>query len=252
MGFEDGRKVSHIPLHARFVAVVALSVMAAGCSSHVSGKAQKTTLPGLSPARLAALRASAISAAASMGETHPSDGIVVATTQHAFFRAEPNGPKVNSPDFKVYVVAFAGKLTAYTASRPPGTRPPTGRFAYAVHRADTLAVTDSGLLKEPFDLTPLGPHMRLELERAERQRAISYTEMFIRAGNARPFAHRVSRAARVGRGLWRVELRSPAAGRGVHYSCFTIRLEDFYVHTSAADNVSFRGIEATNRKCPQR
>src|SRR5262249_6022490 len=160
--------------------------------SHPSEKAKKTTLPGLTATRLAALRASAIRAAAGMGETNPSDGIVVATTQHAVFRAEPHGPKIYGPDFKVYVVAFTGRLTEYGARRTSGTRPPRGRFAYAIHRADTLAVTDSGLLKTSFDLKPLGPHIPLGLQSAERQKAITDTEMFLGAGNARPFTHGVS------------------------------------------------------------
>jgi hypothetical protein len=142
---------------------------------------------------------------------------------------------------------------AYGASRPSGAPQPTGRFAYAIHRADTLAVSDSGLLEKPFDLTPLGPHVPLELQDAERQRAITDTEMFISSGNARPFAHRVARATRVGRGLWRVEVRSAegrAAGGRVQYGCFTIRLDRFYVHTNATDYGSSRGIEARDRRCP--
>jgi hypothetical protein len=236
---------------AWFVGVAGLAIMAAsaGCSSDDGATAQHTSLPGLTPKRLAALRASAIRAAAAMGETHPTDGIVVATTQHAFFRAEPAGARVYGPDFKVYVVAFAGKLTAYRASRPPGTLPPTGRFAYAIHRADTLAVTDSGLLEKPFDLTPLGPHVALDLRDAERQPAITDTEMFLSAGNAPPGGYRISRATPVKAGLWRVEVTAGAGDRP-QYSCFTIRLNRFYVHTSATDNVSSRGIETRNRGCP--
>jgi len=236
---------------AWFVGVAGLAIMTAcaGCSSDDGAKAQHTSLPGLTPRRLAALRASAIRAAATMGETHPNDGIVVATTQHAFFRAEPAGPRVYGPDFKVYVVAFAGKLTAYHASRPPGARPPTGRFAYAIHRADTLAVTDSGLLARPFDLTPLGPHAALDLHDAERQLAITDTEMFLSAGNTRPGAYRISRATPVKAGLWGVEVTAGAGGRP-QYSCFTIRLNRFYVHTSATDKVSSRGIETRKRRCP--
>lgn len=237
-------------VRAWFVGVAGLAlVTTAGCSSHEGAKAQRTSLPGLTSKRLEALRASAIRGAASMGETHPTDGIVVATTQHAFFRAEPSGPKVYGPDFKVYVVAFGGNLTAYRGPRPPGTPPPTGRFAYAIHRADTLAVTDSGLLGKPFDLTPLGPHVALDLHGAERLLAITDTEMFLSAGNARPSAYRVSRATRVKADLWKVEVSAGTGGRA-HHSCFTIRLNRFYVHTSATDNVSSRGIETRNRRCP--
>ena len=236
---------------AWFFAVAGLAMMAAatGCSSHAAEKAQHTPIPGLTPKRLEALRASAIRGAASMGETHPTNGIVVATTQHAVFRAEPAGPKVYGPDFKVYVVAFDGSLKAHTGTGPPGTPPPTGRFAYSIHRADTLAVTDSGLLEKPFDLTPLGPHVALDLHAAERQLAITDTEMFLRAGNARPSAYRISRATRVKEGLWRVEVTAGAGASGQH-RCFTVRLDRFYVHTSPTDNVSSRGIETRNRGCP--
>lgn len=244
------RSRSRIRSRTPFVAVVGLAiVVVAGCSSRAGEKPQHASLPGLTPKRLAALRGSAITAAANMGETHPTDGIVVATTQHAVFRAEPGGPKVHGPDFKVFVVAFAGELTAFGASRPPGTPPPTGRFAYAIHRADTLAVTDSGLLAKPFDLAPLGPHLPLKLESAQRQRAIAYAQMFLRAGYAPPSAHRVTRTTRVHSGLWRVEVRTSAVAGRVRYDCFTIRLARFFVQTSPTDEVSSGGIDARNRRC---
>jgi hypothetical protein len=185
-----------------------------------------------------------------MGEPHPTNGIVVATTQHAVFRAEPAGPRVYGPDFKVYVVAFSGHLTAFLARRPPGAPPPTGRFAYAIHRADTLAVTDEGLLRKPFDLEALGPHVALDLHDAERQLAITDTEMFLRAGNARPGAYRISRVTRVKAGLWQVEVTARAGGRAYH-SCSTIRLDRFSVHTNPNDSVSSRGIETRSRRCPR-
>jgi hypothetical protein len=246
-----GRTLSGNPLHGWFVALVGLAVVVvAGCSSGAGERAQHAPLPGLTPKRLAALRASAIRAAARMGETDPTDGIVVATTQHAVFHAEPDGPRVYGPDFKVYVVAFAGKLTASDASRPPGARAPTGRFAYAIHRADTLAVTDA-ILGKPFDLAALGPHVRLELEKAERQRAMVYTEMYFNAGNTRRSVLRVSSATRVRRGLWRVEVIAPGLPGRVRYSCFTVRLDRFYVRTGPTDEVSSAGIEARNRRCPR-
>ena len=248
----SGRTLSGIALRGWVVAVAGLAVVGvAGCSSGARDKTKHEPLPGLSAKRLAVLRASAIRAAAVMGETHPTDGIVVATTEHAVFRAEPDGPKVYGPDFKVYVVAFAGKLVASRASRPPGARAPSGRFAYAIHRADTLAVTDTGILGKPFDLATLGPHVRLELEKAERQRAIVYTEMYLDAGNPPPSPLRVSSATRVRPGLWRVEGAAPGAPGRVRYSCFTIRLDRFYVRTGPTDEVSSAGIRARNRRCPR-
>ena len=234
------------------VAVAGLAaVVVAGGSSGADQKTPHDPRPGQASKRLAVLRASAISAAAAMGEMHPSHGIVVATTQHAVFRAEPDGPKVYGPDFKVFVVAFAGKLVASRASRPSGARPPSGRFAYAIHRADTLAVTDTGLLGKPFDLAALGPHVRLRLEQAERQRAIVYTEMYLDAGNTPHSVSVVSSATRVQRGVWRVEVVAPGAPGRVRYSCFTIRLDRFSVRTGPTDEVSSRGIVASNRRCPR-
>ena len=248
-----GRNVACIPQYAKLVAVVGLAVMtAAACSSRAHEEAQQTTLPGLTPKRLAALRLGAIEAAARMGETHPTDGIVVATTEHAVFRAEPAGPKVSGPDFKVYVVAFSGKLTASRTF--PGRPHPTGRFAYVIHRADSLAVTDFGLLRQPFDLTSLGPHVPLKLQDAERQLAIAYTERFMHAGNARPGVYRVVRATPVKAGLWRVEVkagRGPDLGGRAGYSCFAVRPDRFYVHTGPTDNVTSRGIEGANGRCPR-
>ena len=85
--------------------------------------------------------------------------------------------------------------------------------------------------------------------KAQRQLAITDTEMFLNAGNPRPGAFRISRATPVKAGLWRVEVTAGAGGRR-QYSCFTIRLNRFYVHTSATDNVSSQGIETRNRRCP--
>lgn len=226
------------------------AVTLAGCDSGGGGRAQHEPLPGVTTKQLAVLRASALGAAVRMGEAHPTDGIVVATTQHAVFRAEPDGPKVYTPDFKVYVVAFAGKLR-YDASRPPGARAPTGRFAYAIHRADTLAVTDTALLGKPFDLASLGPHVRLDFRKAERERAIAYTEMYLHAGNPPPVDYRVSSATRGPRGLWRVEIAARAPGGRVRYSCFTIRLDRFFVRTGPTDEVTSRGIEGRSRRCPR-
>ena len=246
------RTLSGIASRGWVLAVAGLAaVVVVGCSSGTGERTKHEPLPGLSARRLAILRASAIRAAAVMGEAHPTDGIVVATTQHAVFRAEPDGPKVSGPDFKVYVVAFAGKLVAYRASRPPGARAPTGRFAYAIHRADTLAVTDTGLLGKPFDVAALGPHVRLELEQAKRQRAIVYTEMYLDAGNAPHSVRRVSSVTRVRPGLWRVEVVASGQPGRVRHSCFTVRLNRFYVRTGPTDEVHSRGIEARNHRCPR-
>ena len=87
---------------------------------------------------------------------------MIATTQHAFFDAI-HGPIMYTPDFKVYVVGFRGKLTGYGASRPSGTPVPKGTFAYEIHRADTLKVTDSGLMAKPLDLSRFGPAISLDL-----------------------------------------------------------------------------------------
>ena len=91
-----------------------------------------------------------------------------------------------------------------------------------------------------------------ELRDPERQRAITYTETFISAGNPPPFTHRVSRATRAKAGLWRVEVtgHAPGAWGRPRYTCFTIRLDRFYVHTTATDAVSSEGIQTTNRRCP--
>ena len=80
-------------------------------------------------------------------------------------------------------------------ANPERRRRPSGSRTRFTGR-NTLAVTDSRLLGKPFDLAPLGPHVALDLHGAERQLAITDTEMFVGAGNVRPSAYRVSRATR--------------------------------------------------------
>jgi hypothetical protein len=112
-----------------------------------SDSPKRTSLPGLTPEKLATLRERTMRTAREMGEPHPTQGVVIATTQHRFFDAIAGtaGPSFGTPDFDVYVVAYRGSFTAWDTSRPAGAPPPRGNSVYVVHRADTLEVTDWGI-----------------------------------------------------------------------------------------------------------
>ena len=125
--------------------------------------AMKSSIPGLSPEEVAILRERALHTAADMGESHPTDGIIVSTTQHTFFAAQ-QGPTFGTPDFDVYVMAFRGDFTAYGASRPAGADPPQGHAVYAVYNAQTLEVTDWGIGEDLPTFLERWPSMALDLD----------------------------------------------------------------------------------------
>lgn len=142
-----------------FAALLAAGLSIAGSSTESPVSA---SLPGLSPEELARLRDLAIRTAADMGEPHPTDGVVVATTQHTFFEAQ-GGPEFGTPDFDVYVVAFRGDFTAGGVSRPAGAAAPRGRAVHGVYNARTLELTDWGIGQEMPNTSGIGPSIPLPL-----------------------------------------------------------------------------------------
>jgi hypothetical protein len=140
------------------------ALLPVGCGATTSAKPHdQALLPGITARQLQTLRARAIKSAKEMGESHPTGGVVVATTQHHFFNEMPAGPILYTKDFNAFVVGMNGNFTGYGASRPAGTPAPKGHFVYFVVRADTLDGTDSGILDQPLDLAKYGPHVSLDL-----------------------------------------------------------------------------------------
>jgi hypothetical protein len=111
--------------------------------------------------QLEILRDRLVSGAAEMGESHPTSGYEVATTRRAFFEAL-NGSEIYD-DAGVYVTVARGNFVAYGASRPAGVPPPKGGFVFAVYDAESLEMTDWGVLDQPVDVSEMGPSQPLEL-----------------------------------------------------------------------------------------
>ncbi len=142
-----------------FAALLAAGLSIAGSSTESPAS---VSLPGLSQEELLRLNDLAVRTAADMGESHPTDGVIVATTQHTFFEAQ-GGPEFGTPDFDVYVVAFRGDFTA-GAIGPAGTSAPReGRALHAVYNASTLELTDWGIGQELPNTSGIGPSIPLPL-----------------------------------------------------------------------------------------
>ena len=141
--------------------------MAGGCGvqketarTETAGAAR--SLPGLTPEKLAKLRTWAIDGAAEMGESRPTDGVVISTTQHDFFEVR-DGTKFGTPDFDAFVVSYRGDFVADNP-RPADTPPARGHVVYVVYDAETLEVSDWGLGELPIEPESIGPWIPLDLE----------------------------------------------------------------------------------------
>jgi hypothetical protein len=151
----------------RIGVVLLLALLAAGCGAVKESTKTETvgaarSLPGLTPEKLEKLREWSIETAAEMGEQQPTDGLVLATTQHHFYE-ETNGP-TGGRDFDAFVVAYKGDFTAYGASRPAGVPAPRGHNVYVIYHADKLEVSDWGVGDLGFDPGKIGPWIPLDLE----------------------------------------------------------------------------------------
>jgi hypothetical protein len=103
------------------------------------------------------------------GETHPTGGILVATSRGAFEKATGGGEVFNGDPRPVWVAAMRGNFTMYTAPHPSGVSAPQGNFFYASFDPATwnsseenLEVVDAGLIA-PVDMTQFGPWTQLDL-----------------------------------------------------------------------------------------
>ena len=158
----------------RAVGILVLPMLvAAGCgaarnvNNHASD--QRQTLPGLTQEKIELIRAAAIRDAAEMGEEHPTDGFILATTQHHFYEMTDPGTTTGRPDFDAFVVSYKGDFVDERAPRPEGAEAPRGHTVYAIYKADDLTLaghltlTDFGLGDRDFHPGAIGRWIPLDL-----------------------------------------------------------------------------------------
>jgi hypothetical protein len=146
----------------RWISAVVLAAAAFSLSG-ATHAARHDTLPGLTPARLAQLRELVVRVASEMGEQHPTNAVVLASTQCDFF-ARIDGGELAGCGFDVFVVAYEGDFVAYGAPRPYRSPAPRGHFAFSVLNAKTFDGTDFGLMNDPVDISRFGPSIPLDLD----------------------------------------------------------------------------------------
>ena len=106
------------------------------------------------PVALAAIRDMAIEMASLNGDPHPQNGQVFASTRK-FAEGVISGDIVDT-DQPVYVAVFHGNFIGYMASVPNSGDFPLGNTMTVVFDANSLAVTDWGLVSNTPDTTWLG------------------------------------------------------------------------------------------------
>jgi hypothetical protein len=150
---------------------LAAVVVAAVSLSGASHAARRDTLPGLTPARIAQLRDLVLRSATDMGDPHPTDAVVLASTLCDFLQKIDGDDLtgLTGCDFPVFVVAYQGEFVANGVPIPyvpgGGAQPPSGHFAFNVLRAATFEVEiEFGLRHEPVDISGFGPSMPLDLD----------------------------------------------------------------------------------------
>jgi hypothetical protein len=106
------------------------------------------------------LTAIAASVARSDGDPAPSQVTAVLTTHaKALTSATPGDLVPGSGGVRVFLLTMQGRFTATDATRPPGSKAPTGRYLSLVVDAANFQVTDFGLSPKPPPVSPasLGP-----------------------------------------------------------------------------------------------
>jgi hypothetical protein len=140
-------------------AVCALAVCAglAGCG----GSHHATSLPGLTAAKLARLKATVRSTAAADGDAQPSSVMVYATRRHEANIAAGAGTGVfgRTP---VYLVIIRGHFVCDSCSGPAGSAAPTGDVVTLVVSRKTLLGLDGGIGGQT-DTSGVGPGLPLPL-----------------------------------------------------------------------------------------
>lgn len=108
-------------------AVAAVTIGVAAATGAFGGNSQPRLVGDAPPppgaAELAALERLALQAAATMGDSAPTGGVLVPTTRRL---AELVDVDTDEPDTPVYFVLVHGEFTDYGARLPKGSKPPTG------------------------------------------------------------------------------------------------------------------------------
>lgn len=123
----------------------------------------RTVRAGAAPDPLAiiAMRDVAIELASLNGEARPTNGAVFSSTRAAVERAISDaGVNTDQPAF---VAVVRGRFTAYEASVPPGSPIPTGSVMTITFDANSLEVTDWGIIPSVVNTTGLGASTPLGL-----------------------------------------------------------------------------------------
>lgn len=121
--------------------------------------------PPPDPAQLASIRQLVLQAATAMGESAPTDGVVVPTTRR---RAELVDLDTNEADIPVYFVLVRGHFTDYAARIPKGAEPPTGTILTLTVDAATNESLGTGLVKSMPDVNAIGTPESLRLSNGPR------------------------------------------------------------------------------------
>ncbi len=148
--------------HARVsvVALVGASLLASGCGS----SRQASSLPGLTAAKLAKLKAMVMSAARANGDAHPSGATIYASRRHEANIAAGSGSGVPGAQ-PVYLVVIRGHFVCGGCSSPGGTaNPPSGDVITSVVDRKTLQDLDFGIGSQ-VDTSKLAPGLPLSLSR---------------------------------------------------------------------------------------
>jgi hypothetical protein len=107
------------------------------------------------------MRDVAIELASLNGEARPANGAVFSSTRSAVERAISDSA-VNT-DQPAFVAVVHGRFTAYEASVPPGSPLPTGSIMTITFDANTLEVTDWGIIPSVVNTAGLGTSTALGL-----------------------------------------------------------------------------------------
>jgi hypothetical protein len=146
----------------RLALLVAALLTAAGLgaayASGAFGGDSQPVVAGVAPpppdaTELAAIRQLVLRESSTMGEPHPTDGVVVPTTRRL---AELVDVDTNEADTPVYFVLARGDFTAYDASVPPGGKPPTGSILTLTIDPSTNESIGTGLPAAMPDLSSMG------------------------------------------------------------------------------------------------
>ena len=141
---------------ASVVVLVSASLLASGCGStrHAS------SLPGLTPGKLARLTAMAKRAARLSGDAHPSSATVYASRRHEANIAAGAGSGIPGEQ-PVYLVVIRGNFVCSDCSAPARVlSAPRGNVITMVVGRSTLQGLDGGI-GDQVDTSKLGPGLPL-------------------------------------------------------------------------------------------